>query len=698
MTDSPSISESVIRDRARKWGAAGLVAFLLAYAFLDFERLRSETFDLYQRAAPRSVEAFPARLIEIDEKSLNEIGPWPWPRDVLADLAHGVLAQGAVAVAFDVIFPEADRYAPRAFADRHPDLPAEAAQVVAGLPDPDRRFADILGRAPIVLSRSGVPAQSEDAKAAAADLPLEAVITGSRPDGLLTFEGAVANIPELGEVAAGHASINGPPDKDGVVRRVPMIVDIAGNLTPGLSLELLRVAWGADEIELVTRGKRLVAVRIADRVVPTEADGRLRLRFSPPLAGRAISAADVLAARLDGKPFERSVAIISPAAVGLEDIVATPVAAESFGADVHAQAIENILSDSWLFRPHWAEKAEWLLGVVLALAAVLLLPLISPRHAAAIVLGSGFSVAAASYAAFAGTSYLYDPVVPMTGGGLAALLCLSGQLIEIEKARARLRDALFEERVTTAKLAGELEAARDIQLGMLPGPDELAALPDAVELRAFLEPAKAVGGDLYDAFMVDDRWLYFIVGDVTGKGVPASLFMALAKALSKSVILRHGEDLEEAVIAANQEISRENTAELFVTALIGLLDIETGDVRLCNAGHDNPLIQRADGTIEEIEMDGGPPLCVFEDFPYPQEGCRLAPGETMVILTDGVTEAKNPADELFGHARVLEVLERRPESGQATVDDLVAAVHAFEAGGEPTDDLTVMVLTYRGAG
>ena len=337
-----------------------------------------------------------------------------------------------------------------------------------------------------------------------------------------------------------------------------------------------------------------------------------------------------------------------------------------------------------------------MLAVVLALAAVFLLPIASPRYAAAFVLGGGVSIVVVSYAVFAGTSYLYDPVVPITGGGLAALLCLAGQLTETEKARARLRDALVEERVTTAKLAGELEAARDIQLGMLPGPDELAALPDAIELRAFLEPAKAVGGDLYDAFMVDDRWLYFIVGDVTGKGVPASLFMALAKALSKSVILRHGEDLQEAVIAANQEISRENTAELFVTALIGLLDIETGDVRLCNAGHDNPLIRRTDGTIEEIVMDGGPPLCVFEDFPYPQEGCRLAPGETMVILTDGVTEAKNPADELFGHARVLEVLERRTASGQETVDDLVAAVHAFEAGGEPTDDLTVMVLTYRG--
>ena len=346
MTDSLSISESTIRDRARQWGAAGLVAFLLAYAFLDFERIRNETFDLYQRASPRSVETFPARLIEIDEKSLGEIGPWPWPRDVLADLARSILAQGAVAVAFDMIFPKADRHAPRAFAGRHPSLPEDAAQAVSRLPDPDRTFADILARAPIVLSRSGVPASSEDAKAAAADLPVEATISGNRPAGLLAFEGAVANIPELGEVAAGHASINGPPDRDGVVRRVPLVVDIVGNLTPGLSLELLRVAWGVDEIELITTGGRLTAVRIADRVIPSETDGRLRLRFSPPLAGRAVSAADVLTARLDGKPFERSVAIISAAAVGLEDIVATPVAAESFGADIHAQAIENILGGS----------------------------------------------------------------------------------------------------------------------------------------------------------------------------------------------------------------------------------------------------------------------------------------------------------------------------------------------------------------
>jgi adenylate cyclase len=171
------------------------------------------------------------------------------------------------------------------------------------------------------------------------------------------------------------------------------------------------------------------------------------------------------------------------------------------------------------------------------------------------------------------------------------------------------------------------------------------------------------------------------------------LFMALAKALSKSVVLREGSDLEEAVMAANAKISRENTAEFFVTALFGVLDTVTGVVELCNAGHDNPLILRADGSIEVFEMDGGPPLCVFEEFPYPVETVTLTPGETLVIIIDGVTEAKAPDDDLFGRERLLVVLgdERRGE----IIDDLVAAVRAFEAGAEPTDDLTVMTIGFR---
>lgn len=700
MMDSKSISDqhSVGHDlgpdihrKVRYWGACGLVLFIALAGGLDFERLRNNIFDLYQRWSPRQVETLPARLVEIDEASLREVGAWPWPRTVLAALAKAVVDRGAIVVGFDMMFPESDRHAPRSFAARHPEIRDSIAREISGLPDPDAIFAAAIGRLPIVLSRSGT-AEGNDA----ADLPVEAIFTGDRPTGLLSFKSAISNIPGLDEVALGQASINGPPDTDGIIRRVPLVVEIAGKPTPGLSLELLRIASGVEEISLLAPGGSLRAIRLADRTIPVEPDGRLRLYFSPAFESRAVSAADVLAGRVGKDVFKNSVVIINPAAVGLADVVATPLAGESFGADIHAQAIENILSESWLKRPSWAPRAEWGIAVLLALAAIAAIPFATPQQSATVVLAVGGGIVALSYGLFAQGSYLFDPAAPVAGGGLTSLFALVGQLVETEKARARLRDALVEERITSAKLAGELEAAREIQLGMLPDQATLEALPGAVELRAYLEPAKAVGGDLYDAFMIDERWLYFIVGDVAGKGVPASLFMALAKALSKSVILRYGEDLEEAVMAANEEISRENSAELFVTALIGLLDIETGDVKLCNAGHDNPLILRGDGSIEEFEMEGGPPLCVFEGFPYPLETCSLMPGDTMVVLTDGVTEAKSPADELFGHTRVLEVLRPRPESGQQIVDDLVAAVHDFEVDGEATDDLTIMVLTYRG--
>ena len=360
MTDSKSISNRQpaghglgpdIHRKVRYWGAGGLLLFIALAGGLDFERLRNDIFDLYQRWSPRQVETLPARLVEIDEASLREIGAWPWPRTVLAALAKAAVDRGAVAVGFDMIFPEPDRHAPQSFAARHPEIPDAIAREIFGLADPDAIFATAIGRLPIVLSRSGTAVGSD-----AADLPIEAVFTGGKVTGLLSFKSAISNIPELDEVALGQASINGPPDSDGVIRRVPLVVEIAGRPTPSLSLELLRVASGVDEISLLAPDGILRAVRLADQTIPVDPDGRMRLHFSRALESRTVSAADVLAGRVGKDVFKSSVVIISAAALGLEDVVATPLVSESFGADVHAQAIENILSEAWLKRPSWAPR------------------------------------------------------------------------------------------------------------------------------------------------------------------------------------------------------------------------------------------------------------------------------------------------------------------------------------------------------
>ena len=182
-------------------------------------------------------------------------------------------------------------------------------------------------------------------------------------------------------------------------------------------------------------------------------------------------------------------------------------------------------------------------------------------------------------------------------------------------------------------------------------------------------PARETGGDLYDYFRLDERRLFFLVGDVAGKGLSASIFMAVSKALYKSATLRAPDaDIGELMSAANAEVSRDNPEMLFVTAFAGILDLDTGELDYCNAGHENPcLIHAADATVRRIEDGDGPPLCAMGDFAYRGARYAMRPGELLCVVTDGVTEARNPAGALYGSARVEAVLpgcaaQRRPRA------------------------------------
>jgi hypothetical protein len=172
------------------------------------------------------------------------------------------------------------------------------------------------------------------------------------------------------------------------------------------------------------------------------------------------------------------------------------------------------------------------------------------------------------------------------------------------------------------RAAGELEAAQRIQMGMLPPPSAKFYGDPRFTLQALIEPAKSVGGDLYDFFKLDGDRMFFMVGDVAGKGLPASIFMAVSKALYKSAALRmeKGADIGEVMRAANAEIARDNPEMLFVTVFAAILDLKSGELDWCNAGHDSPFCLRPGEKIPtRLEGDAGPPLCVIEGYAYRAE-------------------------------------------------------------------------------
>ena len=254
--------------------------------------------------------------------------------------------------------------------------------------------------------------------------------------------------------------------------------------------------------------------------------------------------------------------------------------------------------------------------------------------------------------------------------------------------RARLIEALVEKQ----KLEETLRLAHAIQMAMLP--KAFPAAPE-FELHARLAPARAVGGDLYD-FLHDGDRLWFLVADVSGKGVGAALFMAVTKTLFRATV--EGKASPSVVLARmNRELSRDNERMMFVTAFLGCLDVRSGTLVFANAGHNLPYRVRGQGAALSVGGESGVALGVIEEVAYPTNTARLERGEGLYIYTDGVTEAMSPAGEAYSPARLeayLLAAAARPAS--EVVDGTFAAVAAFEAGQPQSDDITVMWLRYLG--
>jgi serine phosphatase RsbU (regulator of sigma subunit) len=243
------------------------------------------------------------------------------------------------------------------------------------------------------------------------------------------------------------------------------------------------------------------------------------------------------------------------------------------------------------------------------------------------------------------------------------------------------------------RLQRELRAAEGIQKGMLVPRARLAEIAKGVDIDAVLEPARTVGGDLYDAFALPGGRVCFVVGDATGKGLSAALFMALAKAITRSLLTHPTLDLAEAIDRTNTDLSADNAENMQLSLLVGVLHPD-GRLEMISAGHENPFVVGTDGQVRTLKLDGGPPLCAMEGFPYPLELFRLEPGEILLAFTDGVTEAQDPDQDLYGAVRAAAAVGACAGPGplKGMVDGIVSAVRAFEAGAEPSDDLTILAI------
>ena len=270
---------------------------------------------------------------------------------------------------------------------------------------------------------------------------------------------------------------------------------------------------------------------------------------------------------------------------------------------------------------------------------------------------------------------------------------LHDSLAYMQKSLSAYVSELKETTAHKERIESELSIAREIQMGMIP--KIFPPYPDRndVDLHAILHPAKEVGGDLYDFYMDGNR-LYFLIGDVSGKGVPASLFMAITRSLFRT--LSHQVDSPAKIVAEmNNSISNSNESNMFVTLIVGILDLSTGKMKICNAGHNPPILIHPDKHVSFLEFPTQIFVGVIDSSTYTDTEITLEKGSKLFLYTDGVTEAENAEKELYGDEKLQKLLSDNASSDVRTIVDVIVtsiADHVQEA--EASDDLTILLIQY----
>lgn len=440
---------AALLSRARRLGAGRIVGSILLVILLGLriwdpgpvEVLRLKSLDIYQLLNPREEGQDRVAIVDVDEQSLRALGQWPWPRTVLAEIITKIVAQGGTVIGFDVLFPEPDRSSPEVFAEALQGLDDPTRERLRHLPSNDAIFASVIRASKVVLGQSGYRVSGSVSVAQPA---LQTGIATLGPDPrlvLVDFPHLVRNIPVLDEAAQGHGMFSVATDRDGVVRRVPIIALAAGTIVPSLSLEMLRVAVGSGAILVKTDASGVRKIGVGDYEIPTDGRGRVWIRYSTPRQDRYISVIDLLQDRVRAGSLAGKMVLIGSSAAGLLDLKVTPIHPALPGVELHAQILESALMGSTLSRPSYTTLVELMLIATLSILLIAQAPKVSAGSL--LVLGGVPAAVTLGLAWYCFTilGVLIDYTFPLIASFLVYAILVFTNYVTVSKDRFRIRSA-----------------------------------------------------------------------------------------------------------------------------------------------------------------------------------------------------------------------------------------------------------------
>ena len=465
---------------------AGVGLYVSAPQFLQVFQLK--VFDLYQQLRPRPYVPVPVKIIDLDDESLARLGQWPWPRNKLADMLSRLFNAGARVVAFDAVFAERDRTSPDQILpvwlnlpkERFDELPEDARafsrSVLASIPDNDDVFVDVIKQVGEISEHHGIVAGFASTENTVKVLPQKKfglVEAGDEPRQFLNARtGSINNLPEIERAASGVGSFDVEPDADFIIRRIPVVLNVQGQIYPSLSAEALRVYQGASTYIIKASGANMETafgehtglnhVKIGALEIPVDSTGQMWLHYTKAEPARSISAWKIFQDDFDPALVEDHILFFGTSAAGLKDLRSTPLNPVMAGVEVHAQATEQILLNHFLARPDWGYGLE--ITFILALGGILIW--LTPKFGA--LAGASLGIAVLGTAIF-GSWYLYtehrfllDPLYPSI---TVVMLYLTSTVIsyldtEAEKRMVRSAFSQYLSPALVERLAQEPERLR----------------------------------------------------------------------------------------------------------------------------------------------------------------------------------------------------------------------------------------------
>ena len=634
------------------------------------------SFDFYQKVFVEEKDS-EVIIIDIDENSLGKFGQFPWSRSVFAKILDQLNTSNPKAIGFDIFFTEKDKQSPEEIIKSYGLIPADVAEL-QNLKGHDEIFAEKLKESKSITAvlGSNVPSHTNyDRKAKARFLS-----TGGDPKNFTySYPYSIGSLEKLEKNVKGLGSISFLDQSDGIIRSLPLLVRFDQKIYPTMGLEMVRV--GSKQKNIYIELNEVGIKRISARPYKIESDpnGIIWIKYKKSQKKQFISAGDVYDGKFEKNFFENKYVLIGASAQGLFDLVKTPLGVTIPGVEVHANVIENILDQSYLIRNPNTYIFELLFSIIIALLTFILSQKIKPKLSLLIFFGNLLLIIITGFLIYKFRSELVDISYPIF---IVTITFLTGLYFRFIKENQIALENLQKE----AKLLKERELAAGVQKSLFP---DISKFENFIYARNI--PARDVSGDYFDVIKVNKEEYFFTLADVSGKGVKAGMYMAKASSIFRT-LSNLSFPLEKVVFGVNNEIVEAKFKGMFVTAVFGKFNIQTGDLTFVNAGHESIMVFNRNKEFDFIESDM-PPIGIVKYFAESMVKTKTINlnDKTIVIYTDGVTEGYLKNGQELGAEGVKEIVSNLDTITPKNVVDSIAEKLNWGAD-KLRDDITCLAL------